>query len=281
MPAFVLFGYNQANLGSLLNLEDWVKYFPRIDTIHTKGAQNANNATIKGLVNAMLTVGALPACLTCSYTADRFGRKPVIFAGAFLTLIGEVLQASAFALPQLIIGRLILGAGVGVLSGTVPTWQSECSAAQHRGKHVVTMGMFIALGYVLQAWIELGFYQFKTGPVTWRPPVAIPIAFSLMLMGTVWIMPESPRWLILKGRRSEAQAVVGALKDIPEDGDAVDAEVFAIETSLEKTKTSATSLFSLLKMGQDKMLYRFGICVLLQFFQQVRFPPPIMYLFVF
>lgn len=269
LPAFVLFGYNQSNLGGLLTLEDWSKTFPRIDKLNTTGAKKEDNSTVAGVVNAVFTLGALPGCLSCSYTADRFGRRPIIFAGAVLTLIGEVLQASAFSLPQLIIGRLMLGAGVGMLSGVVPTWQSECSSPKNRGQHVVVMGLFISLGYVLQAWINLGFFQYKTGPVTWRPAVAIPIIFSMVPMACVFFMPESPRWLMRQSRVTEARYTLAALKDKDLVSTEVELEVAAMERSLEDSPEHSTRLLDLLKMGEDKLLYRFSICVLLQFFQQM------------
>ena len=267
-PAFVLFGYNQSNLGGLVDLEDWVKTFPRIDTHNTTGAQHDNNSTVKGVVVAVFTLGALPGCLSCAYTADRFGRRLVIFAGAILTLIGVILEASAFHLAQLVIGRAILGAGVGMLSGVVPTWQSECSTSTNRGKHVVLDGLFISLGYVLQAWINLGFYQFNAGPVTWRVPIAISTLFSLLLMSSIYLMPESPRWLIRQNRVSEARANMTALRGLPEDSPEIHAEIAAIELSLEIGHKKA-SLGELLKMGEDRLLYRFLICILLQFFQQM------------
>ncbi|KAI1245587.1 hypothetical protein MGN70_012477 [Eutypa lata] len=268
-PAFVLFGYNQSGLGGLVGLQDWSQTFPRIDTLNTEGAQKDNNATIQGLVVATFTLGALPGCLSCAYTADRFGRRTVIFVGALLTLIGEVLEASAFHLAQMIVGRVILGAGVGMLSGVVPTWQSECSNSKNRGKHVVLEGLFISMGYVLQAWINLGFYQFETGPVTWRPPIAIPIFFSLVLMSFIYLMPESPRWLIRQGRVSEARAAMSALKGLADDAQEIHAEVAAVELSLEETGQKKAALADLLRMDEDKLLYRFGICILLQFFQQM------------
>jgi MFS family permease len=71
--------------------------------------------------------------------------------GGLLALTGQVLEASSYQLVQM--GRTLLGAGIGMLSGTVPTWQSERSSSKDRGKHVVLDGIFIALGYMLQAWI--------------------------------------------------------------------------------------------------------------------------------
>ena len=94
-PSFILFGYNQSNFGGLIGLSDWVTHFSRIDTVNTEGAPKGNNATIHGFVVATMTLGALPGCLSCSYKADRFGRR-LIFLDALLSLIGEALEASTF-----------------------------------------------------------------------------------------------------------------------------------------------------------------------------------------
>lgn len=75
----------------------------------------------------------------------------------------------------------------------VPTWQSQGSLSKNRGKHVVLDGLFISLGYLLQAWLNLAFYTFKVGPVTLRAPIAIPILFSILLLSSVFFFPESPR----------------------------------------------------------------------------------------
>ncbi|KAI1356614.1 putative sugar transporter [Xylaria sp. FL0043] len=267
LPSYVIFGYNQANLGGLVGLEDWTKSFSEIDTAHTTGLTKSRHATLQGLVVASFTLGAIPGCLSCSYTADLFGRKPVIFAGALVSLLGEVLEASSFGLSQLIIGRVILGVGVGILSGVVPTWLSELSSPRHRGKQVVLTGLFLTLGYVLQAWINLGFF-FTASAITWRVPISICAVFNLLLMAVIFFMPESPRWLIRVGRESEAIATMTALKDLPEDSAEIVADVAGIHLSLEES-TRRTSLLSLMKMGQDRLAYRFGICMLLQLYQQL------------
>ncbi|KAI0430774.1 putative sugar transporter [Xylaria sp. FL1042] len=267
LPSYVIFGYNQANLGGLVGLEDWTLTFPAIDTAHTTGSTKSRHATLQGLVVASFTLGAIPGCLSCSYTADFFGRKPVIFAGAVVSLVGEVLEASSFGLAQLVVGRVILGVGVGVLSGVVPTWLSELSSSQHRGKQVVLTGLFLTLGYVLQAWINLGFF-FTAGAITWRVPISICAFFNLLLMAVIFFMPESPRWLIRVGRESEAITTMSALKDLPEHSAEITADVAGIHLSLEES-TGKTSLLSLMKMGQNRLAYRFGICMLLQLYQQL------------
>lgn len=124
---------------------------------------------------------------------------------------------------------------------------------------------------MLQAWINLGFYQFKTGPVTWRPAVAIPIFFALVLLGSILLMPESPRWLVRQGRHKETEDTIAALKgaDNAANEIAVKAELVAIDRALEIMSMQKTSLSSLLSMGEDRLLYRFGLCILLQFYQQM------------
>ncbi|KAJ9625100.1 hypothetical protein H2203_005055 [Taxawa tesnikishii (nom. ined.)] len=271
-PSFILFGYNQSGIGGLLSLTNWTKTFPEIDTVHVKGAVKSHHSTIQGVVVATFTIGALFGALSCSYTGDRLGRRKVILIGAVCTLIGEVLECSSFGLAQFIVGRLILGFGIGQLSATVPVWQSECSSSKHRGKHVVLDGMFISLGYTLESWIDYGFFTLQSknsGSVTWRPPLAIPILFSLIVIGAILFFPESPRWLIRKNRIQEARHTLAALKGLPEDAPEIEAEVVGIELSLEETAHSAVKLGDLLKMGDDKLAYRFGLCILLQFFQQM------------
>lgn len=266
-PAFILSGYNQANVGGLLTLSDWVKTFPEIDTVNTSGAEKSRNSTIQGVVVATLIIGATISTLSCSYTGNKFGRKNVLFAGAVCTLIGDILEASAFKLAHFIVGRFIVGLGVGQLMSIVPVWLSETSTSKNRGRHVVLIGVFTCLGYLLQSWINLGFFELKNGPVTWRPPLAIGTVFSLILISTVYLFPESPRWLAMEGRFAEASVVISALRGLPEDSIEVQSELAGIKLSLEESG-EAMKLSDMFKMGQDKLLYRFSLCMLLQFFQQ-------------
>jgi MFS family permease len=269
-PSFILFGYNQAGIGGLLTESDWSKTFPQIDTIDTTGSVKSQHSTLQGLVVAVFVLGALAGALSCSYTGDKFGRRKVIFAGGICTLIGSVLEASSYGLAQFVVGRIVLGLGVGQLSSIVPVWQAETSGAKNRGRHVVLDGLFICVGYVLEAWIDLAFFEFKTGPVTWRPPIAISIVFSLVLISSIFFLPESPRWLARSGFGDQARSVIAVLRGLPEDSVEVQAEVTGIEFSLEETTGKAVKMSDMLKMGEDKLLYRFGLCMLLQFYQQMR-----------
>jgi hypothetical protein len=70
-------------------------------------------------------------------------------------------------------------------------------------------------------------------------------------------------------RVAEARITLASLRDLPEEASAISGEIAGIESSLEETAQSASTLMDLLKMGDDRLLYRFSICILLQFFQQM------------
>jgi MFS family permease len=274
-PAFILFGYNQAGLGGLLTTEDWTKTFPEIDTVHTTGSEKKAKSTLQGFVVATFTIGALIGSLSCSWTGNKFGRRNVIFFAGLCTLVGEILECSAFGLAQLIVGRVIVGLGIGQLSSIVPVWQSETSGAQNRGRHVVIDGLFICIGYVLESWINLGFWEFHHGPVTWRPPIAIAIIFSLMLMSSIYFLPESPRWLVMKNKSDSAREIIAVLRGLSPDSIQVEAELAGIEHSLEETVgKAAVKVTDMFKMGEDKLFYRFMLCIMLQFYQQMSYVYP-------
>ncbi|KAI8962056.1 putative sugar transporter [Daldinia sp. FL1419] len=268
-PSFILYGYNQAGIGALLTEDDWVKTFPEIDTVHAVGAEKGQKSTLQGFVVAVFVVGAILGSFSCSYTGDRFGRRNVIFFGGVCTLIGQILEAASFGLAQFIVGRVIAGLGVGQLSSLVPVWQSETSGAKDRGRHVVVVGLFVCLGYALESWIDLAFFEFHTGAVTWRPPIAISCFFSLVLICTVYMFPESPRWLLMTNKGELARENLALLRALPQDAPEINAEIEGIELSLELSANGGAKLSQIFKSGEDKLGYRFGICMLLQFYQQM------------
>ncbi|KAJ6104094.1 hypothetical protein N7523_010414 [Penicillium sp. IBT 18751x] len=269
-PAFIIFGYNQSGLGPLATLQSWVEVFPEIDTINTTGAVKSANSTAKGAVIASFQLGALIGALSCTGLGDRLGRRWTIFLGGVLTVIGQVLQVAAFGLPQFVVGRVILGLGVGQLSVAVPVWQSECSSAKHRGQHVIVDGICICLGYALCNWIDFGLSKVD-GSLQWRLPLVVSFLFSIILLGSVFLLPESPRWLMTVGRVEAATHSLAAYKGLSDDDEAVRAEISGIETSLEVSVDSASllDLFNPKKVDDERLLYRFCLCVALQFFQQM------------
>ncbi|KAK5789447.1 hypothetical protein VI817_008571 [Penicillium citrinum] len=260
-PAFISYGYNQAGVSPLATLQSWVVQFPEIDTVNTEGSIKQRNSTRKG---------ALIGALSCTYFGDRYGRRKTIVMAAIITMIGEILQCSSYDIVQFTLGRTILGIGIGQLSATVPVWQAECSSAKHRGQHVVVDGICMVLGFVITNWVDYGFSK-TTGEVQWRVPLAIALIFPLIVLGSIFLLPESPRWLVLKSRTDEATQSLAAYRGLSIDDEAVQMEIASIQSSLELTGESKN--FNLLDLfsGKDdeRLLYRFALCLVIQFFQQM------------
>ncbi|KAF9895281.1 hypothetical protein FE257_000184 [Aspergillus nanangensis] len=264
-PSFMLFGYNQVGVGGLLSFSDWIKTFPEIDTSDKTAGATSQNALVQGTYVASFTLGALAGAFSCSGLGDWLGRRKSIFIGALLTLVGEIISCSSFTLAQLTVGRIIIGLGVGILSTIVPVWQSECSPAVNRGQHVVVDGIFITSGYALSSWVSYGFSHIQESSVSWRFPLALPAFFSLILLASVFLFPESPRWLVRVGRREEAAAALSRTRGDGADDVIIQHEVASIEHSLEESARTAATMRDIFTMGDGKLFYRFMLCIGLQF----------------
>jgi SP family galactose:H+ symporter-like MFS transporter len=106
--------------------------------------------TQQGLVTSVLLLGALVAAVFTGRMADRFGRKKILLVAGVLFVLGFAVSALATGFALLIMGRLVMGLGVGIASALVPTYLGEISPAQIRGRMLTlnqlmqTVGMLVA-----------------------------------------------------------------------------------------------------------------------------------------
>lgn len=154
----------------------------------------------------------LSACVTAlagGVLADRLGRRVTILLASFLFLLGSVVMGCAPGREVLLIGRLVVGGGVGLASNTVPLYISECSTPELRGV-LVTMNNVAITGGQLVAGLVCGGLSSVSGG--WRymlGAAAIPAAVQLLGFA---IMPESPRYLVARGKVREAEMVLSSIR---------------------------------------------------------------------
>ena len=189
--------------------------------------------------------------------------------GSILLIIGSVLLSSGFSLGQLIVGRIVLGLGFGMMSATVPVWQSESSPAEHRGALVVLEGLFASIGLALSQWVDLGTY-FAHSSFSWRFPLALPIFFALIILAALPFMPDSPRWLVKKGRVEEARAVLAILEDTEMDSPVIMEDISKMQISLSISNTGKGDFRSLLRNGESRLLNRTLLAMFSTFSQQIN-----------
>ncbi|KIY03098.1 uncharacterized protein Z520_01565 [Fonsecaea multimorphosa CBS 102226] len=268
---FLLFGYDQGVMGGLLTLPAFTSVFPEIDTTKQglqglTQSQANHKSTIQGISIACYNLGCFCGAIACIWIGDILGRRKTIFLGSSIMVVGATLQASAFSLPHLIVGRIITGMGNGLNTSTVPTWQSECSKSHRRGQLVMVEGALITGGIMISYWLDLG-SSFIQNQASWRFPIAFQIVFCLIILCFILELPESPRWLILKGREDEALQVLAALSDKPAEDRYIHSEFAAIkDTVLEQEKATFRDLFT---MDENRHLHRVALAYVNQVMQQV------------
>ncbi|KAM0125315.1 hypothetical protein ACHAQE_009576 [Botrytis cinerea] len=277
---FLLFGYDQGVMGGLLTLKSFVDTFPEIDTVNDK---SYHTALTQGLVVASYNLGCFGGAVITIFLGDRLGRRRMIFLGSSIMIVGAVLQASSFSIGQFIAGRVLTGFGNGMNTSTVPTWASETSESHQRGKMVMFQGAMITGGIALSYWLDLGTSQVGNNSVAWRFPIAFQILPAALILVSILELPESPRWLVLRGDIEEARAVLTALevpsKDSSEGSEVDEAAVEIliaqrVELKLKEITSqvdeAANSRWSdMFTMGPDRNFHRVLLAYFVQVMQQI------------
>ncbi|RFU25999.1 hypothetical protein B7463_g10334, partial [Scytalidium lignicola] len=192
----ITYGYCASIIATTLAQPSFVSYFS-LD-------KRPNTTQLEGAINGLFQTGGLFGALSCSQTADLFGRRKALFIGGACALVGGALQAGSVHIAMFIVARLLAGLGSGALVTLVPLYQSEIAPPAIRGLLVGTHGVVIVIGYITASWIGFGFYFVNASGAQWRIPLAIQCLPPLALISGVMFVPESPRWLILRDRIDEA-----------------------------------------------------------------------------
>jgi len=118
---------------------------------------------------------------------------------------------------------------------------------------VIMEGIFISAGITLPNWISFGTFKAWQGSTQWRVTLILPVVLSIFAIPWLFFMPESPRWLILKGRVAEARNVISAIMDKSPEDELVLAEVNHIQSQLDITSGGFKSFF---KYSPERPLHR-------------------------
>jgi sugar porter (SP) family MFS transporter len=190
--------------------------------------------------------------------ADIYGRKRIIITTAIVFIFGSAISGLAPDVTYIITGRVIIGLAIGVASFTVPLYISEVSPRKIRGALVSLNQLAITIGIFVSYLIDLGFANTHQG---WRWMFIIGVVPAIVLGVGMFFLPDTPRWLMSKGKDKEAELAL--LKTAaPED---IEDELSSIKQVLLSEKNSKTSLSELFKPWLRPALI---IGIGLMFFQQ-------------
>jgi MFS family permease len=169
----------------------------------------------------------------------------------------------------LVVGRIISGIGVGGVNAVVPVWQAECSKPKNRGKNVVIIGVFIAGGIALASWVNFGLSFHQKSSICWRLPLALPLVFCALICSSAFLFPESPRWLVQKQRVEEAKVILSILEDVDVESEHVVVELQCFQDAYERQSAREQGFLDLFKAGQQRLLYRTFLSILINFCAQM------------
>jgi len=213
------------------------------------------------------------------FLSDSVGRKPVILASSVVFIAGSITMGAANDQMALLVGRVIVGIGIGMVSMALPLYLAEVAHKQMRGL-LVTMNTMLITGGQATAAITTGILA--NSAHNWRYMLGIAAIPAAIQCVGFFFMPESPRWLVSKGRVEEARKVLQSIRGRFYD---IDEEMESILTSEEETQREkqlrserGQSSWILLQILQTPTVRRALLLgCLLQMFQQIAGINTVMY----
>lgn len=201
-----LFGYEQGVFGGIIVGQEFQEYF------------HHPSPSLTGFVTSVYDLGCFAGALLTLIVGEWLGRKRMLIVFTIIMTSGIMLQTGAHSMNHLLWGRFIAGIGNGGNTATAPVWHVETSHQDAKGKAVVKEMVVNVMGFVISNTITLAFSG-TTTEAQWRFPLGIQLIFVVIILALVPILPESPRWLLARGRDAEAKAVLASLSEHDVEGE--------------------------------------------------------------
>jgi SP family xylose:H+ symportor-like MFS transporter len=183
-----------------------------------------------GFTVASALIGTVVGALLAGRPADRVGRRPVLLAIAVLYLVSAVGSALAWSWTSLVVFRFVGGLGVGGASVVSPMYIAEISPARLRGRLVAVTQFNIVLGILLAFASNYLVALARFGAIEWRVMFGVEAVPAAAFLALLLLVPESPRWLVSRGRGDQAAAV---LRRLGGESRGVEQEIRTILASLD------------------------------------------------
>lgn len=213
----LMFGYDVGISGGVTSMNPFLKkFFPVV--YNKKNLPNANQSNYcqydnQGLqlFTSSLYLAALIATFFASYTTRQLGRRLTMLIAGFFFIAGVILNAAAQDLAMLIVGRLLLGCGVGFANQAVPVFLSEIAPTQIRGGLNILFQLNVTIGILFANLVNYGTDKMKGGN-GWRVSLGIAgIPACLLTLGAL-LVTDTPNSLIERGRLEEGKAVLRKIR---------------------------------------------------------------------
>ncbi|XP_021907016.1 sugar transport protein 13 [Carica papaya] len=263
----LMFGYDVGVSGGVTSMPDFLKKFFPVVYHRTKQDAELDSNYCKydnqglQLFTSSLYLAGLTATFFASYTTRMFGRRPSMLIAGFFFIVGVVLNAAAQDLAMLIIGRILLGCGVGFANQAVPLFLSEIAPTRIRGGLNILFQLNVTIGILFANLVNYGTAKIEGG-WGWRVSLGLAgIPAVLLTLGALLVV-ETPNSLIERGLLDEGKAVLRKIRGTEK----IEPEFLELVEASRAAKQVKHPFRNLLKRRNRPQLV---IAVALQIFQQL------------
>ncbi|KAF5026246.1 hypothetical protein F66182_1677 [Fusarium sp. NRRL 66182] len=236
----VLFGYDTGTISGILAMPYWQRLFST-GYVDAEGNPAITSSEESGIVS-ILSAGTFFGALSTPFMTDSIGRKPGLMIATWVFNLGVALQTAATAIPMFLAGRFFAGFGVGQISAIIPLYQSETAPKWIRGAIVGAYQWAITIGLLLAAIVNNATGQ-RNDTGSYRIPIAVQFAYSLILFGGMMILPETPRFLIKKDKHEQAARALSKIRRLNHDHPAIQAELAEVKANHDYEQTLGTASY--------------------------------------
>ncbi|KAK1219664.1 Plasma membrane low glucose sensor [Marasmius sp. AFHP31] len=285
----ILFGYDTGTISGIKVMPDWLRTFGQAP----KNPQDPYFITSseESLIVSILSAGTFFGALLGAPVADILGRKWGVVFACLVFAIGVAMQTAATEKALFVVGRVFAGLGVGLVSCLVPMYQSEWYEPMLSSLSISADSDSPSLWLSAPKWIRgsvVALYQWaitigillasifnnatKNNPnhSAWRIPTSIQLIWGFVLAAGMACLPESPRYLIKKGKTDAAAVSMGRLLGLRPDDPVVHEEIRAIGANLEAERAlGESSYIDCFRPGTNKIAFRTWTGIALQAWQQL------------
>jgi SP family galactose:H+ symporter-like MFS transporter len=187
---------------------------------------HASDLAKEWVVSSMM-IGAAVGAVAAGFLSYQLGRKISLILSAALFVAGSLFCAFAGSIPILIVARMVLGLAIGIATFTAPLYIAEVAPPDKRGSMVSTYQLMITVG-ILAAFISDSLFSY-IGAWRWMLGI-VAVPGALFLFG-VLLLPQSPRWLMMRGRTEQAREVLATLRSSHRQ---IELEISEIEEQLKR-----------------------------------------------
>ncbi|CRG92313.1 High-affinity glucose transporter HXT2 [Talaromyces islandicus] len=227
----VLIGYDMTFIGSIIANEEFIKQFGLYDTNISTWILPANYQLVWSVVQY---VAAMVGAFGIGLLSDRFGRRVCFYVTVSLTIAGTFVELFSPNWEVWVVAKVLMGAAMGFMQGNTPTYVSELTPVHIRGFMLSLFQFWIMLGSFLAACVLEG-TSLVNGTWSWKGAIVSQFGLGAICLALFLpLVPESPYYLVRRGRSDAAREALLALhgKDTPEY--TVESDLEMIQNTIEQ-----------------------------------------------